>query len=239
MKKIIRSIVFILMVLVMNMMPTYAMQTVMSEEMAIQKSRVSYLMNGTDGKMYNVYIVGDNESYDREFSTWKKTPDDRVYKATTYGAYVCDSDDTVSMLQSVQLFGEHKTAGGYVYMNLTNPSYVGGIYLIKGVNGEPDILVSAAQLYGSGAVDYRCFVIKNGSLKQLKFMDENQSFHFDVVGTHQKPYTLDDGTIAFPWFRRTSLTSDGRKIQGGSFTSVFMPDFTNLILIHGYTYKRE
>lgn len=226
----------LLMSCTVNLMPpTYAMQTVMSEEMAMEQSRLSYLMNGTDGKMYNVYIVGDNESFFGSKAFWKKTDYDQVWKADGYWAYVCEANDSVPMLQSANLFGK-KSAGNFEYINRTEATYMGGIYVIRGIDGQPDMLVSARQMTGGGFVDYRFFVIKNGMLKQMKFLYDSNQTRMVKIGTHKRPYGLEDGTIAFPWFRQGHIDGD-RKIPGGNFMSVFMPDFTNLILIHGYTYK--
>ena len=220
-----------------NTSESYAAASVITESAAMEKSRVSYLMNGTDGKMYNLYIVGENEKFcGGKMPGWKRTDYDQVYSATSYWAYISEMNDSNAILQNVNLFGK-KSSNYPEYINRTDPTYMGGVYIIKGVQGQPDILVTACQTSAS-FVTYRVFAIKNGVLYPMKVInDTNQETMTNLVGIHRKPYGMDDGTYAFPWFRRGMWKQDGTKIPGGNFTSVYMADFTNLMLIHAYTYK--
>lgn len=219
-----------------NTLESYAAPSVISESAATEKSRVSYLMNGTDGKMYHLYIVGEGEKFYGSKATWKQTDYDQLYCAVSYWAYISDMNDSNAILQDVNLFGK-KSSNHPEYINRTDPTYVGGIYIMKGVQGQPDILVSASQSSAS-YVDYRFFVIQNGNLRPMKFMsDTSQETRTATMGTHRKPYEKEDGTVACPWFRRKDMVRDGTPIPGGNFVSVYMPDFTNLILIPAYTYK--
>ena len=221
-----------------NTSESYAAASVITESAAMEKSRVSYLMNGTDGKMYNLYIVGENEKFcGGKMPGWKRTDYDQVYSATSYWAYISEMNDSNAILQNVDLFGK-KSPNHPEYINRTDPTYMAGVYVIKGVQGQPDILVSARQSSAS-YVDYRFFAIKNGILRPMKFMSSSsQETRLVLLGTHSEPYEKEDGTLAFPWFRRGAISEDGRKIPGGNFVSVYMPDFTNLILIHAYTYQK-
>lgn len=219
-----------------NATVAYAAPNVITESAATEKSRVSYLMNGTDGKMYNLYIVGENERFYGSNGSWKKTDYDQVYSATSYWAYISEMNDSNAILQNVNLFGK-KSSNYPEYINRTDPTYMGGVYVIKSVQGQPDILVSAIQSAAS-YVDYRFFVIQNGVLRAMRLMNENnQETRTAIMGTHSSPYEKEDGTVAIPWFRRKDIARDGTTIPGGNFVSVYMPDFTNLILIHAYTYQ--
>lgn len=210
---------------------SYAMPNVMSDSLAMEKCRISYVMKGTDGKKYNLYILGDNEQFYGSRSAWHKTDYDQVYSADGYWGYISAINDTEALLQSTNLFG--KKSNAYLeYMNMTDPTYMGGVYLITGESDQPDVLVTAEQMTGGGFISYRCFVIQNGSLTPMRFMGDDKRTHLSVIGTHKKPYGVEDGTIAFPWRRQK-----GFNYNAGSFVSVYMPDFTNLILIHGYTYE--
>lgn len=63
---------------------SYAMQNVMSDSLAMEKCRISYVMKGTDGEKYNLYILGDNEQFYGSRSAWQKTDYDLVYSADGY-----------------------------------------------------------------------------------------------------------------------------------------------------------
>ena len=210
-----------------------AMQNVMTSQVALRNSRQMFTLRGTDKKVYRVYILGENERYGKNVPGWQKTKYDQLYVADGYYAYVEDLNSGVAVFQSTELFGKRK---GYTEsVNLTDPTYGGGFYVIRGMNGEPDILVSAMQMTGNGHVDYRFFVVKNGMLKQMKLLNSSKETFYKFVGHHKRPYMLDDGTIALPWFKR----GQGSANPGGLFTSVYMTDFTNLILMFAYTYKEE
>lgn len=232
MKKIIKCLLVLALLLLSGIgySCTYAAPNVLTYSMASERSRAAYLMNGTDGKLYNIYIVGENENFYGR-AMWRKTDYDQLYSADAYWAYVSESGDSVAMFQSVNLFGK-KYADQKEYMNLTDPTYMSGVFVIPGTEGQPDVLVTAKQMTGGGFVDYRCFVIKNGELRQMKFMSDNKKTRLAVIGIHSEPYEVEDGTLAFPWFRQRQMDT-----PGGHFVSVYMPDFTNLILIHAYTYK--
>ena len=237
MKKLLFGLALMVVALcTVNISESYAAPSVMTESAAAEKSRVSYIMNGTDGKMYNLYIVGENERFYGSKAHWKNTDYDQIYSATSYGAYISEMNDSNVILQNVNLFGK-KSSNYPEYINRTNPAYTGGIYVIKGVQGQPDLLVSARQTSAS-YVDYRFFAIKSGILRPMKLMsDTDKETSTFIIGIHRMPYEKEDGTVAVPWFRRKNFAKDGTIIPSGNFVSVFMPDFTNLILIHAYSYK--
>lgn len=219
-----------------NTSVSYAAPSVITESAATEKSRISYLMNGTDGKMYHLHIIGENEKFYGSKGAWKKTDYDQVYSAASYWAYISEMNGSNAILQNINLFGK-KSPNYPEYINRTDPTYMGGIYVIKGLQGQPDILVSAVQSSAS-YIDYRFFVIQNGSLRPMRLMsDSSQETRSVIMGTHKRPYEKEDGTLALPWFRRKGMAADGTTIPGGNFVSVYMPDFTNLILISAYTYK--
>ncbi len=230
MKFLVKIFILLTFLCSVNMGSSYAFQNVVSDSSIAERAALSYLMYGTDGTAYNLYIVGDGEKFARSSAAWKRTPDDRIYTAKSYDVYISGTGDSIPKYQPVKLFGD--TKGSPEYMNLTDPTYTSGCYLIKGKNSQPDILVSALQMTGGGFVDYRFFIIKDGIFKQMQLMSDNQRTRLVTIGTHKRPYELDDGTVAIPWFRQAP-----KEYGGGDYISVYMPDYTNLILIHGYTFR--
>jgi hypothetical protein len=222
----------LLVILGAGMVPSFAESTVMPDVVAAEKARYSYMMTGTDGKLYNLYIIGDNEQFiGSSKAPWVHDRWDQLYLADRYIAYISENGGS-AILQYNNLFGSRKDSRGE-YANLSAPTYSGGVSLIKGVDGQPDILVTAEQLAAS-LVDYRLFVIKNGELKQMKFLYKSGKTRLEFIGDHKLPYELDDGTIAMPWFRRKTMEA-----KGGVFITIFMPDYTNMVLIDAYTYEDE
>lgn len=214
--------------------PALAASTVMPDVMAAEKARYSYMMTGTDGKLYNLYIIGDNEQFiGGGKAPWVHDRWDQLYLADRYSAYISENGGS-AILQYNNLFGSRKNSRGG-YANLSAPTWSGGVSLIKGVDGQPDILVTAEQMAFS-FVDYRLFVIQNGELKQMKFLYKSGKTRLDFIGRHKLPYELDDATIAMPWFRQGHLAPG---LKSGIFVTVFMPDYTNLVLIEAYTFEDE
>lgn len=233
MKQLIRSMVFFTLLVFLGISQIFAALYSLPDINAAQQSRLSFLMHGTDGVAYNVYIIGDGESYAGRSAPWSYNAGDLIYKAKAYYAYISKVNEDSAVMQSVELFGAN-TTGHYEYINPIKPSHTGGIYLIKGVNNQPDILVSAMQMTGGGFVDYRYFAVKDGHLQQMKLMSSEQSTRLVSMGRiNSMPYAVADGTIAVPWFRQRQ----GGITDFGNFTSVYMPDYQNLILIFAYSYK--
>lgn len=232
MKFLIKIFMLLTFLCSVNIGNSYALQNVASDSSIAERATLSYLMYGTDGTAYNLYIVGEGEKFAGASAVWTRTPHDSIYMARSYDVYISGMGDSIPKYQSVKLFGD--TKGRSEYMNLTDPTYTSGCYLIRGKNGQPDMLVSAYQMTGGGFVDYRFFVIKDGIFKQMQLMSDNQRTRLVTIGTHKKPYELDDGTVAIPWFRQRTMEPGGGNF--GNYISVYMPDYTNLILIHGYTF---
>jgi hypothetical protein len=212
----------------------YAAPASLPDADAMQKARVSYAMTGTDGSTSNVYIIGENESFTGAGNTtWRTGEWDQIYSASRYNAYVSPINSDYAVLQDASLFTSlYGSSPGTYRFNLTDPSYSGGAFLIEGVNGQPDILVTAKQ-ESAGGVSYRFFVIRNGKLTPMKIMFENRQTAYNMTGTHHRPYGLADGTVAVPWFKQRTMDSPSH----GSFITVFMPDFTNAILTSAYVVK--
>lgn len=208
----------------------YATYMQLPDTVAIGVARLSYVMHDAKGEIYNLYIIGDNERFvGARNTTWRNTENDQIYEAAPYHVYVTGPNSDTAIVQDVDIFGDRDKANSTERLNLTNPTYQSGIYLIKGVNGQPDILVSATQMSAS-FVDYRFFAIKNGKLRAMKLMFGDQRTSTKMSGIHTPAYGLDDGTIAIPWFQ----SRIPGQVKAGRFISVFMPDFTNMILIYSY-----
>lgn len=208
----------------------YATFEKMPDSLAMDRARISCIMHDDNGEIYTLYIIGEEEKFigASPYPGWRKTEHDQVYKALEYNAYLTAPNTNSTLIQHVNLFGGD--ANQPKRLNLTDPTYLGGVYLIPGIDGQPDILVTAVQRYAND-VDYRFFAIKNGELRPMKLMYKNQTLSAKKIGTHEIAYGLDDGTIAIPGFRR----GIPGKVRSGNFVSVFMPDFTNMILIYSYT----
>lgn len=210
----------------------HAAQAVMPDTMAMEMSRKSFVMHDENGKIYNVYIIGDDEMFvGAKHFTWLSGRDiDQVYKAYPYNAYLSAPGERSAEIQYVQLFGKKMDTTRPDFINVTAPTYIGGVYVIQGEDGQPDMLVTTKQMSVS-FVDYHFFIIKNGELRPMRFMHKDRSLRMAFIGVHKPARGLDDGTIAIPWFRQ-GHTGAGKS---GSFITVFMPDFTNMILISSYT----
>lgn len=233
MKQLIRSMVFFTLLVIFGIPQIFAAAYSLTDIDAAKQSRLSFLMHSTDGNAYNVYIIGDGESYAGRSAPWSYSSNDMIYKAKAYYVYISSVKEDIVEMQGIELFGDNPT-GHAEYINIIRPSYTGGVYLIKGVNGQPDILVSAKQMTGGGFVDYRYFAIKEGRLQQMKLMSSDQSTRLVSKGRiNSMPYAVADGTIAVLWFRQRQ----GGIKDFGNFTSVYMPDYQNLILIFAYSYK--
>lgn len=231
---VIRAFVLLVLLLLCSNFAYAQAPATMADSVAMGKARVSFVMHDANGDIYNLYIIGENESFvGAGNSSWCATETDQVYEASWYDAYLTGPNSRIAVIQDVSLFGYSKNEQYKQYINLTAPSYRSGVYLIKGVNGQPDILATAMQMTAS-FVDYRFFAIKNGELTPMKLMFSNQRTGTRMVGIHKRAYGLDDGTIAIPWVRQGMKGMTGG-LKSGRFISVFMPDFTNMILIFSYS----
>lgn len=77
------------------------------------------------------------------------------------------------------------------------PNY-NGFYLAKGKAGLPDILIRTERITGSGGFATQAYIIKDGKLNQLKYLDEKNVIYTRTAGGKPFHY-LDDGTFAVPW----------------------------------------
>lgn len=236
MKGIVIRLVFCFALLLVSGVPYMAAYSYsLTDDFASQHSRLSFIMHSVEGTSYNVYIVGDGDSYAGTSApfVWGST-NDLIYKAKVYTPYISELGNSIALQQSIKLFGDNRVNDEYI--NITNPTRTGGVYVIKGINGQPDILVAAIQTTGGGFVDYRFFAIKNGELRQMKLLFSNQNTRLVSMGyVGNGPHALSDGTIALPWFKQKM----GGAKDFGQFTSVYMPDYNNMILIWAYTVKGD
>ena len=93
----------------------------------------------------------------------------------------------------------------------------------------PDLLVSKIQITGGVVFDVKVFVVKDGKLRTVKFLNEGNLG--DARDTGFEPITyLGDGKISVPWWTNAP-GSEGR------YRTIYNLDVENLILVPSYTKK--
>ena len=192
---------------------------------ADSQARQSFTLRCVEGNYFDVRIVGDGETI---LSDWFWAHGDTIY-AADYSVYLGDENSSTLTRQDVELFANNYGGEHPQRINVTRPNR-DGFYVVRGVNGLPDLLVSQIQITGGGYFDMKIFVVKNGRLQELKFQNREGKLqnHRDTITT---PTTyLDDGTISVPW--HTNAVPDV-----GRYVTVYMFDADNLILIPAYTNK--
>ena len=237
-KRIIGLILFLLIVGINSVfaLPPGSMST----EEASNRARVAFLMNSAENMPYNVYIVGENEKLLGSDWTWRQQNVHEEIWAGKYYAYVSESNGSVAARQPVSLFQEETHASNNnswppQRINVHYPNH-DGFYVVKGKAGQPDILICTIRVTGGGIFLARAFVIKDGSLKLLRFMNQEQSMRETHRISFDRIYYLDDGTLAVPWWTNAGNGPFGR--GAGKYTTVYMMDIGNLILISSYTNRR-
>lgn len=230
MRKLIRAIlVMFLFLFVLSTVNTHAYYGVLSDRDAESLSRKSFNMRGTEGIYYNLYIIGENERGNTFQNYWKGGRFDTAYSCCHYTAYISESTNSSAFEQSENLFEQGRfgrARSSEETINLTD----GNVYLMENTNGNPDILVTSEQM-SSSFVDYRFFIIKEGKLTAMKVKYSDGEIGVTTIGRPTRPYIMQDGTIAIPKFRQRQFTP-GEKY--GNYTAVYMPDYTNCILISAY-----
>ena len=104
----------------------HAAQAVMPDTMAMEMARKSFVMHDENGKIYSVYIIGDNEMFvGAKHFTWLYGRDtDQVYKAYPYNAYLSAPGKKSAEIQYVQLFGKKMDVTRPDFINVTAPTYI-------------------------------------------------------------------------------------------------------------------
>ena len=238
MKRIIGLILFLLVVGI-NSAFAFLPGSVSTEE-ASSRARVTFLMNSVENMPYNVYIVGENEKLLGSNWGWRQQNVHEEIWAGKYYAYINESNGSVAARQPVSLFREETYASNNnswppQRINVHYPNY-DGFYVVKGKMGQPDILVCTSRETGGGYFSARVFVIKDGFMKLVRFMDQEQSTKETIMIGFDRIYYLDDGTLAVPWWTNAGRGSFGG--GAGKYTTVYMMDIGNLILISSYTNRR-
>lgn len=206
----------------------------LSDDTAASKARVSFLMSSVNGIPHNVYIVGEHEKLLGSDWTWRQYNTYEEIWTGTYYAYLDKPGDSLAALQSVYLFSVRTYQNANPSwpaqrINVYYPNY-DGFYIVKGKAGQPDILVCTSRDTGGGSFTAKTFIIKNGKLQLLRFMNKEHKINESHNIGFDRLYYLDDGTLAVPWW-----TND--PVMHGRYTTVYMLDIDNLILISSYTNK--
>ena len=205
----------------------HATPTTLDSYDAQSLARKSFNLRSVEGAWYEVCIVGE---YEKTLSDWIWARNDKIFTGNYY-AYLGKKNSSTFTLQNVELFGSYGRIGDvYHRINMTRPNR-DGFSVIKGVRGLPDMLVSKIQVTGGGYFEMKIFVVKNGRLQLVKFLDKDKKNFRNTFNTTSNSTTyLDNGTISVPWHTNAAP-------YWGSYITVYMLDVENLILIPAYTNK--
>ena len=152
-----------------------------------------------------------------------------------YYFYVAPTDSSEVLGQNIHPFGrkayewDQKSQFGYQRIDLDDLNRT-GVYVLKGVAGLPDLLVSTRQTTGGGALSIRVFYIQNEQIHQLRFMDKSQRMTESFEFAYKPLRYLDDGTICLSWWSNVGENK-------GVYDTVYMLDLQNAILMEAYTQK--
>lgn len=220
-KKIFSAMMFIF---ILSMNVCFAADESMPDSMdktsAVSKARRVLIMASTERIAYDIYIISPEEISNAE------------YARGDYRAYISPTTKTSADLQDVPIFfntddnGINRTDGVISVQSFN--SNESGIYVVKGIRGLPDLLVST-QSSGDGIFKARVFLITDGKLRLVRFLPtyaETEMRDSKLINSETIAY-LDDGTLGFPWFLRSPKES-------GAVKSVYMLDEKNFILIPAY-----
>ena len=167
--KIKNFFVIILLLMVNSVCNASNYPATLTKSEAASRARLSFMVNSVEGISYDVYIIGFNE-YQRQ--KW-------VYEGVLGGeylAYISPVGENTVRVQNISLFGgwsgKAETFEGSINPNKENDE---GIYIAKGKRGLPDLLCSKIRATGGGGFLEKIFIIKNSSLKNVRFIDKNQA----------------------------------------------------------------
>lgn len=184
---------------------------------AAAAARQTLAMQSLEQQKYKVYVISDDEKYIGSHYYWAGKEPEKNWQGHYYLYLQAAGSDNVVK----QNF--------YQYMFVINPAEPdkNGFYVVPGKAGLPDILVHTERLGIDGAYDTTAFLIKDGSLQQLRYINKNGRLMYSHHAGRPRLYYLDDGTFAVPDLYRDHLGVD-------TFTKVYMLDIQNLLFTYAY-----
>ena len=137
-----------------------------------QRTRYVFEMKDGEGRGHTVYILATNEKrVIPGTSSWFRTTD-RVFRGN-YFAAVLTADGKNAVLQNLALFGfgnRDSTAGTF---NLDGGSAMNKVYVVRASgDGQPDLLIVAQQVTGSGDANIRAFFLDEGELCLIHWQNQ-------------------------------------------------------------------
>lgn len=221
----IRKICFMaVMVLAIMTSTVFAMiPDTMDVQTAMNRSYETLLINSVDGTKYNVFLISDNAKYTEKYLF----EENGIYAGDFY-VYLARVGDETAFLQ------KHITPFRTVDTDGLTPN---GCFVITSKTGMPDILENISRSSGGGGYSAWFYVIKDNRLQKIQFMDQNRKikrgpFSLDEYREREAARYLDDGTFYIHWW--TNAWPDV-----GTYKTVYMFDYKNLIMIKAYTYKKS
>ena len=151
--------------------PATASVSIPAGELA-QRTRYVFQMKDDEGRDHTVYILATNEKrVIPGTSSWFKITD-RVFRGN-YFAAVLTADGKNAVLQNLALFGfgnRDSTAGTF---NLDGGSAMNKAYVVRASGGgQPDLLIVAQQVTGSGDANIRAFFLDEGELCLIHWQNQ-------------------------------------------------------------------
>ncbi len=188
----------------------------LSQRQAAERARETFLMKGTDGGSYRIYVVGENEEFLGGKYFWTKNEQEQNYKGN-YSLYMARmGSKEMALRQPVELHHNRP-----IIVNPVDPSR-NGFYVAKGIRRQPDILVLTQRESGGGGFGAETYFIRNGQLQQLWYLRPNGQIGKKVFIGFKKLHYQNDGTFAVP-------TWTNRK-PGGHFIIVYRLNVSRMLL---------
>ena len=202
----------------------------LTESQVASYARVALVMSSVEGNSYDLYVASDDDHLMTQKYMWKSHDDEENWVGHYYLYLKPVNSKEKAVRQNVRLYNENfpRHKNQTMILDRNYPNY-NGFYLAKGKAGLPDILIRTERVTGGGGFATQAYVIKDGKLNQLKYLDENKNVFYTRIAGSKPFYYLDDGTFAVPWWTNIK--------PGGSFITVYMLDSNNLTLIPAYTVK--
>lgn len=203
-----------------------------STQEAMQKARVSLAMKSVEGTLYDLYLISDDEQYLGGHYFWAKDPYESNYQGH-YTAYLAPSGNNVPAQQQAVDFSTQRRNGTRSTLVISGSGgNRNGFYVAPGKAGMPDILILTQRMTGGGSFLTTAYLIKEGSLQPLRYMNKNRYITKGHSAGFKKLHYLDDGTFAVPWW------SNARP-GGGRFITVYMLDVKDRLLVEAYRMNDE
>lgn len=185
---------------------------------ATAQARQVLSLHSLENQAYTVYVISDDEKFIGSDYIWADRTDEDNWRGHYY-LYLQAAASPTAVQQDI-----------YEYPVVINPKepLKNGFYVVPGRQNLPDLLIHTEHLGGRASFDTTAYVIKNGKLQQLRYINQNNRLMYTHHARKQALHYVTDGTFAVP-----DYYGDHMGIE--TFTKVYMLDVKNLIFLYAYT----